>query len=118
MDEVTLDPVLRALVHLAEHGVSLTATFSIQGTVISGRLISRDSYLQQIRSQFNRQVHEENMPGLPEVLHLFKEASDYSDTLYLHLDRARIMDATSPAHKIEGIWRIRLDAIKGFSFGR
>ena len=118
MDEAKYDPVLRALVHLAEYGVSLTATFTIRGTVISGRLVGQEAYLQQIRSQFIRQVHEENMPGLPEVLHLFKEASAYADSLYLHLDKAQIVDAPPPANQVEGIWRVRLDSIDGFSFGR
>lgn len=118
MDEAKYDPVLRALVHLAEHGVSLTATFTIQGTVISGRLVGQEAYLQQIRSQFIRQVHEENMPGLPEVLNLFKEASAFADSLYLHLDKAQIVDAPPPANQLEGIWRVRLDSIDGFSFGR
>ncbi len=114
----TIDPVLHAVARLAEHGFSLTATVTLNGTVISGRVISARRYLLGIRHQFNAQVHEENLPGLDEILALFDTVSESSITTFLHLEDAAIHDGSPEERRPKAFWRIRLHAVDGFSFGR
>lgn len=109
-----IDPVLIAVMRLAENGIITTATLSVNGSIISGRIIGKQTYLRKIRHQFNSHVHEENLPGLLDILTLFEEASNDTEDLFIHLEEA------SPPHtpRPEGFWRIRLAEIDGFSFGK
>ncbi|MEM8487272.1 MAG: hypothetical protein AAF564_17095 [Bacteroidota bacterium] len=116
--EPAIDPVLIAVMRLAEHGVHTTATLAVNGAVLSGRIIGQQSYLLKIRKQFNSHVHEENMPGLLEILGLFEEVSAETDEMFLHLEEAAILDGTPAPQRTEGFWRIRLSEIDGFSFGK
>ncbi len=116
--ERAIDPVLIAVMRLAEHGVHTTATLAVDGAVISGRVIGQQNYLFKIRKQFNSHVHEENMPGLLEILALFEEVSADKEDIFLHLEEASILDGAPATERIEGFWRIRLTEIDGFSFGK
>ena len=116
--ERTIDPVLVAVLRLAEHGVHTTATLTVNGTVISGRVIGKQNYLLKIRKQFNSHVHEENMPGLLEILSLFEEVSEDTEDIFLHLEEASILDGAPLSERTQGFWRIRLSEIDGFSFGK
>lgn len=113
-----IDPVLIAVMQLAEHGIHMTATLTINGTVLCGRVIGKQNYLQKIRKQFNSHVHEENMPGLLDILGLFQEASEEAEEIYLHLEQAYVSDGSSTLHPKEGFWRVKLSEIDGFSFGK
>ena len=113
-----IDPVLIAVMQLAEHGIYMTATLAINGTVLSGRVIGKQNYLKKIRKQFNSHVHEENMPGLLDILSLFQEASEEAEESYLHLEQAYVVDSTAALHPREGFWRVKLSEIDGFSFGK
>ncbi len=117
MDTQSIDPILMAVVRLAEHGVSISATLAVHGTVLSGRIISQRRFLQRIRKQFNSHVHEENLPGLLEILSLFEEVTEDPPIPYLHLENATVLTGSAlPLHP-QGFWRIRLVDIGGFSFG-
>ena len=116
--DLSADPVLIALMRLAEHGVQTTATLAVNGTVLSGRIIGRKSYILKIRKQFNSQVHEENMPGLLDILGLFEEVSDETDDEFLHLEDAVVLNDASLQQRTSGFWRVRLAEIDGFSFGK
>ncbi len=115
--ERAIDPMLMAVMRLAEHGVSTTATLTIHGAVLSGRIIGKQAYLKKIRRQFNSHVHEENMPGLFEILTLLEEVSEGTNDIFLHLEKASILDGSPQVHRTEGFWRVRLSEIDGFSFG-
>lgn len=117
MDTQSIDPILMAVVRLAEHGVSISATLTVQGAVLSGRIISQRRFLQKIRQQFNSHVHEENMPGLLEILSLFEEVTEDPPIPYLHLEKASIVTGSAFSLHPQGFWRIRLCEISGFSFG-
>ncbi len=116
--EPVIDPVLIAVMRLAEHGVHTTATLAVNGAVLSGRIIGQQSYLLKIRKQFNSHVHEENMPGLLEILGLFEEVSAETEEMFLHMEEASLLDGTPATQRTEGFWRIRLSEIDGFSFGK
>ena len=116
--DVSVDPVLIAVMRLAEHGVQTTATLAVNGAVVSGRVIGKKSYIRKIRKQFYSHVHEENMPGLLDILGLFEEVSEETCDVFLHLEDAVIIDGTPPAQRTSGFWRIRLTEIDGFSFGK
>lgn len=116
--EPAIDPVLIAVMRLAEHGVHTTATLAVNGAVLSGRIIGKQNYIIKVRKQFNSHVHEENMPGLLEILRLFEEVSAETEELFLHLEEASILDGTPARQRTEGFWRIRLSEIDGFSFGK
>lgn len=116
--ERDIDPVLIAVMQLAEHGVHTTATIAVNGTVVSGRVIGQQNYLLKIRKQFNSHVHEENMPGLFDILGLFEEVTADADAIFLHLENAAVVDGTPPANRTLGFWRIRLSEVDGFSFGK
>lgn len=118
MSQDSIDPLLLAVARLAEHGYSLTATVTVGGAVLSGRIVSERRFLRGVRQQFNAQVHEENMPGLDEILSLFEEASESSQRLHLHLEDAAVHDGTPLPSRTRGFWRIRLEDVSGFSFGR
>ena len=115
--ESSVDPVLIAVMRLAEHGVHMTATLAVNGAVLSGRVIGKKAYIRKIRKQFNSHVHEENMPGLLDILGLFEEVSEETDDIFLHLEDASILDGSPPRQRTTGFWRIRLTEIDGFSFG-
>jgi hypothetical protein len=117
MHTQSIDPVLMAVVRLAEHGLSISATISVYGTVLSGRVISQRRFLQQVRKQFNSHVHEENLPGLLEILTLFEEVTEESAIPYLHLEKAAFLTGSFPSSYPKGYWRVRLGDIGGFSFG-
>ncbi len=114
----TIDPMLIALMRLAEHGVHTTATLTVNGAVLSGRVIGKQAYIQKIRKQFNSHVHEENMPGLLDILGLLEEVSDETEDVFLHLEDAVLLDGSPPKQRTAGFWRIRLSEIDGFSFGK
>ena len=116
--EYTIDPVLVAVMRLAEHGVHTTATLTVHGAVLSGRVIGKQTYLRKIRKQFNSQVHEENLPGLLDILSLFEQVSEESEDIFLHLENASITNCTPSSRRKEGFWRVRLAEIDGFSFGK
>lgn len=105
-----------AVVRLAEHGVSISATLTVQGSLLSGHIISQRRFMQCIRKQFNSHVHEENWPGLLEILSLFEEVTEEVKIPYLHLEKATILSSASPKHPM-GLWRLRLADVSGFSFG-
>ncbi|MFK7849113.1 MAG: hypothetical protein AB8G77_27750 [Rhodothermales bacterium] len=116
--EKDIDPILIAVMQLAEHGVYTTATITVNGTVLSGRVIGQQNYLLKIRKQFNSHVHEENMPGLFDILGLFEEVTVDTEAIFLHLENASVIDGTPPAQRIVGFWRIRISEVDGFSFGK
>lgn len=116
MHTQSIDPVLMAVVRLAEHGVSISATLTVQGTLLSGHIISQRRFMQRIRKQFNSHVHEENLPGLSEILSLFEEVTEDIKVPYLHLEKATILLGSSSKYP-KGFWRIRLSDVSGFSFG-
>ena len=117
MEHIT-DPVLVAVMRLAEHGVHTTATLAVHGTVLSGRVIGKQTYLRKIRKQFHSHVHEENLPGLMDILSLIEQVSEESDDVYLHLEHASIANGAPPSRRKVGFWRVRLAEIDGFSFGK
>ncbi|MEZ4702021.1 MAG: hypothetical protein R2834_16935 [Rhodothermales bacterium] len=117
MSAETHDPLLLAVVRLVEHGYTFTATVTVGGAVISGRIVSERRFMKGMRHQFNAQVHEENMPGLDEILSLFEDVSETSRRTYLHMEQAQVHDGTPRPHRPLGYWRIRMDDISGFSFG-
>lgn len=117
MPEESIDPLLEAISRLAEHGYTLTATFIAGGVVVAGRVVSERRYLKGIRQQFNAQVHQENMPGLEEILTLFQEASEVGGAGYIHLEEARVLDGSPAMTLARGYWRIRLAEVSGFRFG-
>lgn len=110
--------MLVAVMRLAEHGVHTTATLAVNGAVLSGRVIGKNAYIQKIRKQFNSHVHEENMPGLLDILGLLEDVSDETDDIFLHLEDAIVLDGSPSKQRISGFWRIRLSEIDGFSFGK
>ena len=111
------DPILIAIMRLAEHGVSITATLTVNGTTLSGRIIGQRQYLQKVRKQFNSHVHEENWPGLFDILGLFEDVSNETEDLYIHMEKAAPNAGISVKGTPEGLWRIKLSEIDGFSFG-
>ena len=117
MNEQPTDPMLVALMRLAEHGITITVTLSVNGTALSGHVIGQQQYLQKVRKQFNSHVHEENWPGLFDILSLFEDVSEESNELYLHLAKAAPQIASGSKEMPKGLWRIKLSEIDGFSFG-
>ena len=111
------DPVLHMVVQLAERGLSITATISVQGAVISGRIISRQHFVVGLRQRFNAQVHEENLPGLNAFLQLLEETSTTGGDAFIHFKDAVIATGSGPKERVIGFWRVHLSAVDGFSFG-
>ena len=117
MSDLPTDPMLIAIMRLAEHGVSITATVSINGTTLSGRIVGQRQYIQKVRKQFNSHVHEENWPGLFDILALFEDVSEEAVDLYLHMENASPTGGGISKKNPLGLWRIKLSEIDGFSFG-
>lgn len=108
MPKLGADPVLRQLVHAVNESgqTRVPVTVSAHGTLVTGVLIAQDAYFALLAE------------GSP-MLNALRPASGLLGKEY-----AKDIDAKSAHHvhiratgRDEGLWRVRLDAVDGWTVG-
>ena len=120
----TSDEVLRVLARLAqESGVEMGITVAVGGGVVSGVLIAREKWLDKYVLAYNESGDDGQA-----VARRLREAFQQEDLTeseatpftyhYLHLQDAQVMHGSTglPPDR-GGFWRVRLDAVTGWSPG-
>jgi hypothetical protein len=120
----TSDDVLRVLARLAqESGVEMGITLAVGGGVVSGVLIAREKWLDKYVLAYSASSEEGQA-----VARRLREAFSQNDLIeseatpfsyhYLHLQDAQVVHGSTglPADR-GGFWRVRLDAVTGWSPG-
>ena len=120
----TSDEVLRVLARLAqESGVEMGITVAVGGGVVSGVLIAREKWLDKYVLAYSEAGDDGQA-----VARRLREAFQQEDLTeseatpftyhYLHLQDAQLVHGSTglPADR-GGFWRVRLDAVTGWSPG-
>ena len=126
-----IDPVLFSIAQGVENANSSVAmTLLIDGTIVSGNLISIDRYFSDIHSalssgvSFNPNEDEvaESINSMTSFFHETKELMDeYPNDdfrLYLHLKNAVIHQATKERDMEIPLFRVALRSVSGFNLSR
>lgn len=136
------DWFLRILVKLADHvGLTTWITLSVEGSHVTGELISAAQYAAEFKDQFlggidsvNESTREAATNLLnaasvaldPKAVHeaAKRQAGDAAVAIlepdYIHLRSARMVHSPEIGLDIRGgaLWRFRLSSVDGFSLGR
>jgi hypothetical protein len=136
------DWFLRVLVKLADHvGLTTWITLVVEGSHITGELISAGEYAAEFKQQFLSGIDEvsestreaaQNLLDAasvaldPKAVHeaAKRQAGDAAVALlepdFLHLRSARVVHSPEIGLDIRGgaLWRFRLASVNGFSLGR
>lgn len=132
-----LNDLISLLVHRA--GVELGVTLFVKGLVMSGTLVSEQTYLESLSGAFMSKVREA-MPELPEQdLERMREALDFTDLAsedlideeldsygvvplrYLHLKEPVIISSNNALGFVDSdvpIMRLRMNMVDGWLLGR
>jgi len=125
------DGILQSLVTLVNEGrISLTITLIVNGTIVSGSVISGQEYTEAMKDIFALGVPDAPEDSASRVLEAIAEklspqlsssagtAHDTQLTAFIHLkdmrrlgDNLKFTDAEFP------VWRVRLSAIDGWMIG-
>jgi hypothetical protein len=136
------DWFLRVLVKLADHvGLTTWITLVVEGSHVTGELISAGDYAAEFKRQFLSGIDEVSESTREAAQHLLdaaavaldpkavheaakRKAGDSSVALlepeFLHLRSARVVHSPEIGLDIRGgaLWRFRLTSVDGFSLGR
>ena len=124
---VSSDYLLTDLVDMANHGVSLPVTLSVQGQLVTGRLASALDYFDQVEQD----IREVPLGRLGEAVRSRIRASRpptegsalvaAMPPMYVHLVNARYVSRQGEYLPPQGtpalIWRGKIAAVDGFSIG-
>lgn len=120
----TSDDVLRVLARLAqESGVEMGITVAVGGGLVSGVLIAREKWLDKYVLAYS--ASDEQGQAVARRLREAFQSEDLTEQEntpfsyhYLHLQDAQVVQGSTglPADRA-GFWRVRLDAVTGWSPG-
>lgn len=110
--------------------LSIDVTLNVKGTMISGSLISSDSYLKEVSNGFKNangnatigQVFSENLDRLAEEVATspsnVEEKSDTkkAETNFIHLKNAKIVHLNGN-FITNSVWRGKVESVDGFFLG-
>jgi len=117
------DPMLLSFVNIANTtSLEIGVTLSVNGTVVSGNLISYTSYLKLLAEEFKgkgnvadvfSQSFIDTATQAERVLNEMED-DEIKPANYLHLKEATIFNGQQT--KI-GLWRCSISSVNGFTFG-
>lgn len=116
------DEMLALLSKMAiEHGLQCPVTLSVNGSIICGDLISGSTYASRV-AELMRSASGNVAPALEEAFLNLSESPENGplvDPAYLCLDRVTVLTGgLVPTCGDQFVWRVRLDQVDGFAFGR
>jgi hypothetical protein len=132
-DHSDVDYTLQVFTHLANaYGMSFFVTLSVGGSLISGRIISRDEYMKSLTDSLREDISKwrdeakeflESRIFEPMTRPLDKEGEGYEvkKTQYIHLKDARVFNTAGrpiPSGADGFLWRGRISSVDGFSMGK
>lgn len=126
--EKPMDEILVLVARMANMGISLSITLCIKGIVIcadtaSGKEFFDNASLKIRQDNKSSELAEEVAKHLEDIsnsiyLSRMNEVEEMP-TYYLHLKNVQhLIDSRAPNHFDEGMFRIKLEEVDGFSFGR
>lgn len=125
--EKPVDEILVLVARMANMGISLSITLCLKGMVICADTASGkeffDNASQKIRqdNQSSELAEEvaKNLEAISNTVYLARTENCDLPTYFLHLKNVQhLLDPNAPNHFSDGMFRIKLDEIDGFSFGR
>ncbi len=116
------DTFLQALVRVIDKGgASLGITLSVGGLLISGTLTSPGDYFQRVADELEAGAGENTLTAVLRRLAQAYESPEEGQSAprILHLKDARVFHpaGTPIPHNRSTNWRIRLEAVDGFTIG-
>lgn len=127
------DAALNLLLVLAERqSGSMNGTFYVSGAIISGKILSKDDYVERIHQNLKNIItfggelasqKEEYQQKWESILDNYFDSylplSNDDDLIhFIHLDDVRVFSNGIEAPRTGEILRLKVAAINGFSFGR
>ncbi len=118
---MSIDPLLKALIEIAEKGAQFGITIAFPGGVVSGTLVDAKTFWRKLSAHLKSQAI-----GNQDFVKLFTEAIDTTlsslssqtaSTEFLHIIDAQLH---SPAGEMINLhfWRAPLSAISGFALAK
>jgi hypothetical protein len=119
-DEISGDPLLNLLVHLAEKGAGSSITLYSSGLIVTGVLCSRREYFEASKSKFDRGVFPILFSEMLSVLDEEpKEDGPAPDYNYVHLVGGQVIAPGQFGIPNGGVpMRIRRSEVIGWSMGQ
>lgn len=124
------DWLLASMIRIfSNNGIDMGITLNVHGSVISGNLISGKKYLAEMATKFSELAEGKDFYKTLEnffsgYLPIYDATSEDEegvpvDINYIHLRNAKVFSpgGSIPTGKGE-LWRGRLDAVNGFTFGQ
>jgi hypothetical protein len=128
-----VDPVLEFLVKISELGVGVPVTLFVKGTIVTGNIVSFNTYLERIatgirnfpnRTELDRETFEEITGEIAGAFDMSRppwiEASDKSEKRqWIHLTNVRVFNPTNGTfcNFANAFWRGSLGSIDGVVIG-
>ncbi|MDZ3990360.1 gas vesicle accessory protein GvpU [Pseudomonas sp. Teo4] len=119
-----VDDTLQHLVHLAnEGGVEMGITLMVGGALVSGYLISSETYFQRVIDSVVEVSAPGENPGVDAVAKLLAERTPPSGgpiaSQFIHMRDARFYNGRNDPLPTNGtLWRGKIASVDGFSIGR
>ncbi len=102
---------------------SIPVTLTVGGNLISGELISAESYFEQLAANFSGAMPEENRETAKQLILSLQpvnnsESEERPAPQFIHMQEARVFaDAGKPIVSSGVLWRGKISIIDGFSLG-
>jgi hypothetical protein len=120
-----VDWLLQWFVRVAEEAdLEVGITLSVRGQLVSGLLISPQSYFRQLAEQFAKPFEDAgsaDAEGIRALVRGFDEPPGKEDApaaQYIHVRNARVYTGVEQSTSTQGIlWRGKIAAVDGFSLG-
>ncbi|ALC83622.1 MULTISPECIES: gas vesicle accessory protein GvpU [Bacillus] len=105
-----------------KHEFSLDITLNVNGSVVTGTIISAHEYFETVSETFEdgNEIAQKISEGLVKASESAKNSSQESDIGFIHLKNTRIYNGDGKGTPSKGdiLWRGKLDQVDGFFLGR
>ncbi|MGG3572938.1 gas vesicle accessory protein GvpU [Bacillus gobiensis] len=105
-----------------KHEFSLDITLNVNGSVVTGTIISAHEYFEMVSETFEdgNEIAQKISEGLAKASESAKNSSQESDIGFIHLKNTRIYNGDGKGTPSKGdiLWRGKLDQVDGFFLGR
>lgn len=117
VDEDWFLQCLVGMVDKSDIGISFGITIASEGLVISGELISSKLYFTKFGESFAGAVKGLDGEDRNDLIKSFEPNAQLTDGLphFIHIDKPKIVDSKGVIHA--PLWRGRISAVSGFTFG-
>lgn len=124
------DYLLSSLIAMAESGASMGITLHINGTIITGNLISQKQYAEGVVNSLREPMENAFKMHSDSILDAFSRVGEMPNGRpseeggpiqfeFIHLSEAKLFAGTNLIPTDDGVlWRGKLTSVDGFSFGR